>query len=97
MTTTENKPSINELRSQPASYSLRPRSTCTRCGGLMVNEVCIDLFNSASELDCTAKRCIQCGDIIDAVILRNRQLRQASSALRSTVTQPFSTETHVAA
>jgi hypothetical protein len=58
------------------SYTARSHSICFRCGGLMVNEVCIDLVNSTSELDCTARRCIQCGDIVDAVILRNRSLHQ---------------------
>jgi len=58
------------------SYTARSHSICFRCGGLMVNEVYIDLVNTTSELDCTARRCIQCGDIVDAVILRNRSLHQ---------------------
>jgi hypothetical protein len=58
------------------SYPARSQTICFRCGGLMVNEVCIDLVNTTSELDCTARRCIQCGDIVDAVILRNRSLHQ---------------------
>jgi hypothetical protein len=76
------KPSNNTT-----SYSARSQSICTRCGGLMVNEVCIDLLNSTSELECTARRCIQCGDLIDAVILRNRSLHQRS---RTTQHQPVS-------
>ncbi len=48
----------------------------------MVNEVCIDLLNSTSELECTARRCIQCGDLIDAVILRNRSLHQRSRTMQ---------------
>jgi hypothetical protein len=37
---------------------------CTRCGGLMVTEQFIDL---------PAHRCVQCGEIVDPVILQNRQ------------------------
>ena len=66
-----------ELLGRPASYSMRPQSTCSRCGGLMVNDVLIDLLNT-SELEGTVRRCIQCGDVIDAVILRNRSLHQHS-------------------
>jgi hypothetical protein len=40
-------------------------SECHRCGGLMVTEWC-------SELDSMAWRCVQCGELIDAVILNNR-------------------------
>jgi len=46
----------------------------------MVYDVCIDLLNSASELECTAQRCVQCGEVVDAVILRNRSINRLSSA-----------------
>lgn len=52
---------------------------CTRCRGLMVNEACFDLLHNTSELGCTTQRCLQCGDITDAVIMRNRQLSQAAA------------------
>jgi len=39
---------------------------CLRCGGLMVAEWCEDLS------DYTAQRCVQCGEMVDPVILRNR-------------------------
>lgn len=48
------------------------RVGCERCGGLMVGEVCMDLSNS--ELKCVASRCVQCGEVVDAVILANRSL-----------------------
>ena len=38
---------------------------CSRCGGLMVMEHLIDF---------TALRCVQCGEIVDPVILHNRRL-----------------------
>jgi len=49
--------------------------TCLRCGGLMVAEVWSDLSNSKHELECPGRRCVLCGDIVDAVILKNRLLR----------------------
>jgi hypothetical protein len=39
---------------------------CPRCSGLMVAEWCEDLS------DHTAQRCVQCGEVIDPVILHNR-------------------------
>ena len=39
---------------------------CPRCSGLMVAEWCEDLS------DYTAQRCVQCGEVIDPVILHNR-------------------------
>ncbi len=83
MPMTEKKISGEELHRQPAGTQLQPQTTCTRCGGLMVQEICLDLFNSTSELECAAHRCVQCGDIIDAVILRNRYLRAGSLTIRN--------------
>ena len=41
---------------------------CSRCGGLMVAEWCEDLSDYA------AQRCVQCGELIDPVIMQNRRL-----------------------
>jgi hypothetical protein len=68
--------------SPATSYPGRHQSICNRCGGLMVSDLCIDLLNSTNELECTARRCVQCGDIIDAVILRNRSIRQQSLTIQ---------------
>ena len=43
---------------------------CPRCSGLMVAEWCEDLSNY------TAQRCVQCGEIVDPVILHNRGILQ---------------------
>lgn len=52
---------------------------CPRCGGLMVAEPCQDLLDGSSgSLDFGAWRCVQCGEIIDSVILQNRQRQPAS-------------------
>ncbi len=45
---------------------------CPRCGGLMVTEPCVDLLDSG-HLDVLARRCVQCGEVIDPVILENRR------------------------
>lgn len=45
---------------------------CGRCGGLLVDERCMDIGESMGGYWFWAMRCIQCGDIVDEVILRNR-------------------------
>ncbi len=56
---------------------------CSRCGGLMVSDFCMDLLNSTGELEFAAQRCVQCGEVVDPVIQRNRQLRQDLPTIRS--------------
>lgn len=50
---------------------------CSRCGGLMVTEQCVDLRDDTGQLDFLARRCVQCGDLVDPLILRNRWYRLA--------------------
>lgn len=45
---------------------------CNRCGGLLVNEHCTDLFDNTGQMDFPALRCVQCGEVVDVVILLNR-------------------------
>ena len=73
---------VEELGRHRVSAAVQRESTCTRCGGLMVNDFCTDLLNSTGELEFAAKRCVQCGEVVDPVILRNRRLRQDSMTLR---------------
>lgn len=49
------------------------QSRCARCGGLMVNDFFMDALASIGELELPAKRCVQCGEVVDFVILINRQ------------------------
>jgi hypothetical protein len=60
--------------------SLFDGSSCTRCGGLMVSTPCLDLSDDTGQFDFDAWRCIQCGDLVDSVILRNRQGQRPASA-----------------
>ena len=48
---------------------------CLRCGGLLVTEWCFDLLDDSGHLDIPVQRCVQCGERVDPVILRNRRLR----------------------
>lgn len=43
---------------------------CSRCGGLMKTERVFDLVET--EIEFMGARCIQCGDIVDPVILMHR-------------------------
>jgi hypothetical protein len=44
----------------------------------MVQDFCLDVLGNIGEADFAAKRCVQCGEVVDSVILLNRQLRQDS-------------------
>jgi hypothetical protein len=48
------------------------QSSCQRCSGHMEHDMCIDLESNTGRSTFWALRCIQCGDIVDEVILRNR-------------------------
>jgi hypothetical protein len=50
----------------PRSARIHNTDRCPRCNGLMVAEWCQDLS------DHRAQRCVQCGEVIDPVILENR-------------------------
>ena len=45
---------------------------CDRCGGFMTREWCVDFLSDSGEAACVVHRCIQCGELLDDVILRNR-------------------------
>lgn len=48
----------------------------------MVNDLCMDLLNSTGELEFAAKRCVQCGEVVDPVIERNRRLGRGAMTVR---------------
>jgi len=58
------------------SSAVPHESTCTRCGGLMVQDFCLDVLDNIGESKFAAKRCVLCGEVVDPVILRNRGARQ---------------------
>jgi len=61
-----------ELLNRAISSAVFHESSCARCGGLMVGDFCMDLLHSTGELELAAKRCVQCGEVVDPVIQRNR-------------------------
>ena len=44
---------------------------CTRCAGLLIREWLFDLFDDAGQMRRWAWRCIQCGNIVDSLILKH--------------------------
>jgi hypothetical protein len=48
---------------------------CSRCKGLMVVEQGFDSLIGAGPADVPLRRCVQCGEVIDPVILQNRRLQ----------------------
>lgn len=59
--------------------------TCTRCGGLLVVDHGVQFSQSmAYQIDDTmpSTRCLNCGDVIDEVILRNRLAQREAAFAR---------------
>ena len=48
-------------------------NSCTRCGGLMVPSFCISPDQGTWDFQILIGKCIQCGDMVDATILKHRQ------------------------
>jgi hypothetical protein len=46
---------------------------CDRCGGLLLLTYYQDLHDDTGQIDIWALRCSVCGEVIDPVILKNRQ------------------------
>ena len=67
---------MNTMLSQPAGVTTtKPtRQSCRRCSGYMAHEMFTDLECGIRLSTSWVHRCIQCGDMIDEVILRNRSL-----------------------
>ncbi|MCX5724026.1 MAG: hypothetical protein NTX84_05835 [Nitrospirae bacterium] len=66
----------DRLGTHKFSSTVQQESICSRCGGLMVGDCCMDLLNSTGELEFAASRCVQCGEVVDPVILSNRRTQQ---------------------
>lgn len=60
--------------------------TCERCDGLMVGEWFCDLQETGDDICVEGYRCLLCGELVDAVILKSRQRSTdsiGSTALKS--------------
>lgn len=51
--------------------------TCTRCQGLMVDDQLFDMEGAYGEMWTTSRRCLNCGEVQDAVIAQHRRLQRA--------------------
>jgi len=65
-----------QLANDTVSSAAQHESMCIRCGGLMVTDFCMDSLFCNRETEFGANRCVQCGEIVDPVILRNRGVQQ---------------------
>jgi phage major head subunit gpT-like protein len=74
-----------DLNGSPNNFSITPHEddVCVRCGGLMVVEHYIDLQDDTGQIGLTAWRCMSCGEVIDPIILQNRE-RPAPNLLYGT-------------
>ena len=65
---------MNTMRSQTTGLTTKKstRQSCSRCSGHVVPDICIDLESDNGHSTCRVLRCIQCGDIVDEVIMQNR-------------------------
>ncbi len=77
------KTRAEQFGNHTVSSAVQHESMCTRCGGLMVQDFCLDVLGNIGESEFAAKRCVQCGEVVDSVILRNREARQESMTVRS--------------
>jgi len=66
---------MNTMLSKKAGVPTRSCTpNCTRCSGHREYEMCIDLESDTGCCTFWVLRCLQCGDIVDETILRNRAL-----------------------
>lgn len=47
---------------------------CPRCKGLMLEDWFQDIQDEAGKMSFEGYRCLACGEVVDAVILKNRSL-----------------------
>ncbi len=66
---------------QEAVLRIHDEPACSRCGGLLVSEFCMDVLDGLYDPEFIAHRCVQCGEVVDPVILRNRRLRETCVVL----------------
>jgi len=53
------------------------QQACARCGGLLISDLSMEILGSL-DVPLPAQRCVQCGDVLDPVIVSNRQPQHQS-------------------
>ena len=56
----------------PFQHSPDSTLTCRRCQGLLIREFCMDIHDGTGENGFWGLRCLQCGEILDPLILKHR-------------------------
>lgn len=51
--------------------------SCSRCNGCMVEDFLLDMEDSSGPMWLQAWRCMNCGNVTDSVLRRNRQTQVA--------------------
>jgi hypothetical protein len=51
-------------------------TNCSRCGGFLITTFCITPDQGTAEFQIPVWKCLQCGDVFDAMILKNRRHSQ---------------------
>lgn len=51
--------------------------SCSRCNGCMVEDFLLDMEDSSGPMWLQAWRCMNCGNVTDSVLQRNRQTQVA--------------------
>jgi len=82
-TASTEKMRTEQIGSHTGFSAVQQESICSRCGGLMVQDFCLDVLGSIGESEFAAKRCVQCGEVVDPVILRNRGPRREPMTVSS--------------
>jgi hypothetical protein len=64
----------NALDSSKAQFpaALAAPFTCYRCQGLFVETFCLDTLNGTGEIGFWGLRCVQCGELVDPLIVKHR-------------------------
>ncbi len=68
----QNIQSLEESDFVEAMDAALHRQSCLRCGGLLIQDHCYDVFSDSGEVMSSVYRCCGCGEIIDPLILKNR-------------------------
>lgn len=72
------------LEKKPNGQESRPDSIhCSRCRGLMIVEESFDSALGAARTDFLVRRCVQCGEVVDPVILQNRRSQLGNDPSRT--------------
>lgn len=65
---------------QKTQEALTGSRRCSRCAGLMVLEESFHTTVGATRAEFLVRRCVQCGEVIDPMILQHRRLQRGHDA-----------------